>query len=145
MQLLSVSSTFYKHTSTVQFWLWQFIYLPSPTPIMEIAGIYSKRASRGCCKQQQQQENIVHCGRYCCGETISSYTTLEIPEKRLPLCGQWNNLHNYKAILEISIVICAAFLIISLLDQYKSVCHVYKNGSKLRFFVSSVTDLSKTY
>jgi len=55
---------------------------------MEIAGIYSKRASRGCCKQQQQQENIVHCGRYCCGETISSYTTLEIPEKRLPLCGQ---------------------------------------------------------
>ena len=72
-------------------------------------------------------------------------TTLEIPEKRLPLCGQWNNLHNYKAILEISIVICAAFLIISLLDQYKSVCHVYKNGSKLRFFVSSVTDLSKTY
>jgi len=26
-------------------------------------------------------------------------TTLEIPEKRLPLCGQWNNLHNYKAIL----------------------------------------------
>jgi len=91
---------------------------------MEIAGIYSKRASRGCCKQQQQQENIVHCGRCCCGETISSYYTGDPREEASTLWTEWNNLRNYKAILEISIVICAAFLIISLLDQYKYVCNV---------------------
>ena len=47
--------------------------------VLEIAGIY--RMAAAVAEKQLQA------------------STLEIPEERLPLCGQWNNLHNYKAIL----------------------------------------------
>ena len=58
---------------------------------MEIAGIHSKRAYPEDAVNSNSNKKTLSIVAAVVAEKQFQATTLEIPEKRLPLCGQWNN------------------------------------------------------